>query len=67
MLGSHAAITVSGDSGMVRKVSGDQTHGARILWAIVYGLGLAAAGVMLHALHDVHKMFIISKTRRLRC
>ena len=63
MLGSHAAITVSGVIlGMVpRSGPAVRGHGARILWAVVYGLGLAAAGVMLHALHDVHKMFIISK------
>jgi predicted acyltransferase len=30
-------------------------------WALLYGVGLAAAGYLLHAAHDVHRMFIINK------
>jgi predicted acyltransferase len=62
-LGSHAAITVSGVIlGMI--LTPDSlvtTHSARIRWAVLYGLGLAAAGLLLHSLHDIHKMFIINK------
>jgi predicted acyltransferase len=38
-----------------------KTHAERIRWATLYGLGLAAAGYLLHTAHSVHKMFIINK------
>src|SRR5207248_1463567 len=37
------------------------TPAGRIRWALLYGLGLAAAGWLLHSAHDVHRMFIINK------
>ena len=63
MLGSHAAITVSGVIlGMaLTPESGLTSHTARIRWALLYGAGLAAAGVLLHSLRDIHEMFIINK------
>lgn len=63
MLGSHAAITVSGVvlGMMLTPDSPLKTHAERMRWAILYGLGLAAAGYLLHTAHDVHKMFIINK------
>src|SRR5262249_13342625 len=62
-LGSHAAITVSGMAlGMIlTPTSSLQTPAARLRWALLFGLGLAAAGWLLHAAHDVHRMFIINK------
>src|SRR5437764_8627553 len=63
MWGSHAAITVSGVAlGMILTSSSPlKTHARRMQWALLYGLGLAAAGYLLHAAHDVHRMFIINK------
>jgi predicted acyltransferase len=63
MLGSHAAITVSGVAlGMVLLPGSPvATHAGRLRWALFYGLGLAAAGSLLHAAQDVHRMFIINK------
>jgi predicted acyltransferase len=62
-LGSHGAITVSGVVlGMIlMPTSSAATPAERIRWALAYGLGLAAAGYLLHAAHDVHRMFIINK------
>jgi len=62
-LGSHSAIVLSGVVlGMVlRPDSPAQTHWERIRWAVLYGLGLALAGILLHSLNGVHKMFIINK------
>jgi heparan-alpha-glucosaminide N-acetyltransferase len=63
MLGSHAAITVSGVVlGVVLTPSSEvQAHRDRLRWALVYALGLAAAAHLLHAAHGVHRMFIINK------
>jgi Uncharacterized conserved protein len=63
MLGSHAAITVSGVAlGMMLTSSSPlKTHARRMQWALLYGVGLAAAGYLLHAAHDIHRMFIINK------
>lgn len=63
MLGSHAAIVLSGIIlGMIlRPDSPIQTHGRRIRWGLLYGLGLFAAGTMLHSLHDLHNAFIVNK------
>ncbi len=63
MLGSHSAIVVSGVILGIILIpnSSVTTHKARIRWALLYGVGLAAAGILLHSLHDVHKIFIIDK------
>jgi predicted acyltransferase len=62
-LGSHAAITVSGAvlGVILTPASGMQTPVARLRWALLFGLGLAAAGWLLHSAHDIHRMFIINK------
>ena len=36
-----------------------KTHRARIRWALGYGLALAVAAHLLHALHGIDRMFII--------
>jgi heparan-alpha-glucosaminide N-acetyltransferase len=63
MWGSHAAIVVSGAILGMILVPGSavQTPGARIRWAVLYGLGLAAAGHLLHSLAHIDRMFIINK------
>jgi heparan-alpha-glucosaminide N-acetyltransferase len=63
MLGSHAAIVVSGTIlGMILTPNSSvKTDKSRMQWALFYGLGLAAAGSLLHAAHGVHQMFIINK------
>jgi len=63
MLGSHAALTLSGAvfGAVLLPTSGVQGHAARIRWAIGYGLFLAAAAWLLHSAADVHKMFIVNK------
>ncbi len=63
MLGSHAAITVSGVvlGMMLTPDSPLKTHQARIRWALLYGLALAVAAHLLHSLHDIDSMFIINK------
>jgi heparan-alpha-glucosaminide N-acetyltransferase len=63
MWGSHAAIVVSGAIlGMILMPdSSVQSPGARIRWAVLYGLGLAAAGHLLHSLASIDRMFIINK------
>jgi heparan-alpha-glucosaminide N-acetyltransferase len=63
MLGSHAAIVVSGlILGLILSpASPVQTHHARMWWAFWYGAGLAVAAVLLHSLNGLHQMFIINK------
>jgi len=63
MLGSHGAITLSGVIlGMVLLPNSPvQTHAGRMRWGLLYGLGLAVAGILLHSLSGVHRMFIINK------
>ena len=63
MLGSHAAITVSGVvlGMMLTPDSPLKTHQARIRWALLYGLALAVAALLLHSLHGIDSMFIINK------
>jgi heparan-alpha-glucosaminide N-acetyltransferase len=64
-LGSHAAITLSGAiAGLIllpTSTTASTTHRARIAFGLLFGLGLAAAAVLLHALRDIHPMFIINK------
>ncbi len=62
-LGSHAAITVSGVAlGMILLPGSPvRAHSGRMLWGLVFGLGLAAAGWLLHSANHVHRMFIVNK------
>ncbi len=63
MLGSHSAIVISGALlGLILTPDSPvQGYKARIRWAIIYGLGLALGGLLLHSLHDIHEMFLINK------
>ena len=63
MLGSHAAITVSGIVlGLILiPDSPIKTHAGRIRWAILYGFGMAAGGWCLHTLREIHPMWIVNK------
>ena len=38
-----------------------QTHRSRLIRGLLYGAGLATAAVLLHSLHDIHRMFIYNK------
>jgi len=62
-LGSHAAITVSGAvlGMMLKKNNSEKLHKMRINGALLYGLALALGGILLHSLHDLHRIFIINK------
>ncbi len=63
MLGSHAAVVVSGVALGMALGSGSrvQGHFGRLRWAILYAVALAASAHLLHAAHDVHRMFIANK------
>lgn len=63
MLGSHAAITVSGMvlGVVLMRDSKDPDPARRIRWAVSFGLVMAVAAMLLHAARDVHPMFIINK------
>jgi hypothetical protein len=63
MLGSQAAITVSGVAlgMMLAPGSSVTTPDARMRWAFFYGLALAVAGGLLHSAHDLHRVFIYNK------
>ena len=63
MLGSHSAIVLSGAilGAVLTPESPVKGHGERIRWAMVYGLGLASAGLLLHSMHGIHEMFTINK------
>lgn len=63
MLGSHAALTVSGVvfGALLLPDSPLRTHGARIRWALGYGAFMAAASWLLHSAARVHPMFIVNK------
>lgn len=63
MLGSHAALTLSGVvfGAVLLPGSPVATHRARLRWALAYGAFLAAAGHLLHAAAAVHPMFIVNK------
>lgn len=63
MLGSHAALTVSGLMLGVVLLPGSHldSPSAKIRWAVLFGVGMAAAAMLLHSARDVHQMFIINK------
>ncbi|HEX9106628.1 MAG TPA: DUF5009 domain-containing protein [Longimicrobiales bacterium] len=63
MLGSHAALTLSGAvfGAVLLPTSPVRGHAARIRWALGYALFLFAAAWLLHSAADVHKMFIVNK------
>lgn len=62
-LGSHPAIVVSGILAgmMLRSGAPLNTHTARIRWGLLYGLLLAVMAVLLHSLHDLHRVFTYNK------
>jgi predicted acyltransferase len=62
-LGSGAAITLSGAvvGQMLLCDSATPLHRQRIVWGAVFGALLASAAVLLHSLHDLHRMFIYNK------
>jgi len=63
-LGSHAAVALSGTvlGVMLIRHQRDGGPGRRLAWqSLGYGAGLATAGVWLHALHELHPAFRISK------
>jgi len=63
MLGSQAAITVSGIllGSILTPQSPIASHGARIRWAFFYGLAMFVAGELLYTLKDTHAMWILNK------
>lgn len=63
LLGSHSAIVIAGiiPGIMLSPESAYKKHSERIRWAILYGLFLAIAGLLLNSMHDIHNVFIISK------
>jgi heparan-alpha-glucosaminide N-acetyltransferase len=63
MLGSHAAITLSGVilGIILMPDSAVKTSNQRIRWALLYGLGLFIAGYLIHTLNSLDQMFIINK------
>ncbi|MCC5876978.1 MAG: DUF5009 domain-containing protein [Candidatus Sumerlaeia bacterium] len=63
VLGSHAAITLSGVlmGMMLHPASTVSTHKGRIVWAFWFGALLLVSGKLLHTLNDLHPMFIINK------
>lgn len=63
MLGSHAALTLSGAvfGAILLPTSAARSHGARLRWALGYGAFLFAAAWLLHSAADIHNMFIVNK------
>jgi predicted acyltransferase len=63
MLGSHAAIVMTGVFAGRVLFAADQAVAweSRVRWALLYGLGLAAGGMLLHQLRDLHPMFFVNK------
>lgn len=63
VFGSQTGITVAGVAlGMaLAPGSGLTTPTARIRWASFFGLGLAAAGVLLHTAHGLSNIFLYNK------
>jgi predicted acyltransferase len=63
-LGSHAAVALAGTvlGVMLIRHLRDEGSGRRLAWqSLGYGAGLAVAGLLLHALHELHPAFRISK------
>ncbi len=60
-LGSHAAVTASGALLGITLIEPEKRRFGRILSALSFAAVLGAAGVILHALHGVHRMFIYNK------
>jgi predicted acyltransferase len=66
VLGSHGALVLSGavlTLALLRHRAGGRRPAQFIVPALGYGAALAAAGLALHALRDVHPAFWINKTR----
>lgn len=63
VLGSHAAITLSGVlmGAMLHPTSAVNTHKGRMIWAFWFGALLIVAGRLIHTLNELHPMFIINK------
>jgi hypothetical protein len=63
MLGSHGALTLSGALAGHSLLLGHEpgSEGARLRAALLYGLGLASAALLLHTLRDLHPMFTYNK------
>ena len=63
MLGSLPAITLSGAvAGQMLMLSPERSSQLRrISCALWFGLALATAGLLLHALREIHSMFIVNK------
>lgn len=63
MWGSHAAIALSGAvlGTMLAAGSAAATPSRRIRSAVLLGLGLAAAGSLLHAARGIHPAFFVNK------
>jgi heparan-alpha-glucosaminide N-acetyltransferase len=63
VLGSHAAIILSGIllGSVLYRNRANYNHGSILKWAFGFSLSLLTGGILLHALKDVHIMFIISK------
>ena len=62
-VGAHGALSLAGVvlGVMLLPASPLDSHRRRISWALLYGLGLATAGLLLHAAADLHRIFIINK------
>ena len=63
VFGSQTAITVAGMAlGMALAPNSSlTTPAARVRWAALFGLGLAAAGVLLHTAHHLAPVFFYNK------
>jgi heparan-alpha-glucosaminide N-acetyltransferase len=61
MLGSHAAVTVSGALLGVMAMGQNSSHQERMRTAVLFAGVLAGAAILLHSLHDVHQMFFYNK------
>jgi heparan-alpha-glucosaminide N-acetyltransferase len=64
VLGSHAAVVLSGTLLTVMLLEHQRAGGNKrefVRPALLYALGLAAAGSLLHSLHTLHRAFELSK------
>jgi predicted acyltransferase len=62
-LGSHAAIILSGVllGTILKQDSANSNHKNIVKRSFLFSIGLFAGGLLLHALNDIHIIFIISK------